>query len=191
MTHEIFTVGHSNYSIEKFMSLLVLNKITAVGDVRSQPYSRYTPHFNRESLCEALEDNNIRYVFLGDELGARQEDNDLYNKSGKICFDRLSNYPKFLRGIERVEKGAEAYRLALMCSEKNPMDCHRTHLVAKTLVGNGNKVFHILEDGRSVSQSELIASNVLQGDLLRSDEQTLYETKGQAIAYQKDQKAGE
>lgn len=188
---EIFTVGHSNFSIEKFLSLLALNNINAIGDVRSQPYSRYTPHFNRENLSESLKENNIRYVFLGEELGARQGDENLYGDDGKIDFDLFSRHPKFLKGIERVEEGAKTFKLALMCSEKDPMDCHRTHLIAKGLVARKHEVVHILEDGNTKSHDELVALNVPQGDLLRSDEETLYETKGQAIAYQKNQRAGE
>ena len=62
----IFTVGHSTHSIQDFMKLLKSRGITAIADVRSAPYSRFQPQFNREVLTKSLKDSGIEYVFLGD-----------------------------------------------------------------------------------------------------------------------------
>lgn len=124
----LYTVGHSNHSFEKFISLLTANGVTAVADVRSRPFSRRHPQFNEERLAAALAQQGIAYVFLGRELGARPEDPSCY-ENGKVQYERLSATPAFKAGIERALAGAEKFRVALMCAEKEPLDCHRTLLV--------------------------------------------------------------
>ena len=143
----ILTIGHSTHSLEAFVNLLKAHSVGAVADVRSTPYSRYSPHFNRESLRSTLQQHQIRYVFLGRELGARSDDPACY-ENGRVQYNRLAQTELFQRGIERVESGSNAYRIALMCAEKDPLDCHRSILVAQALYRNGTPVQHILADGR-------------------------------------------
>lgn len=143
----VLTIGHSTHSLEAFVNLLKLHNIGAVADIRSTPYSRYSPQFNRESLQTALKRHLIRYVFLGRELGARSDDPSCY-KNGRVQYKRLAQTELFCRGIERIELGSKDYRITLMCTEKDPLDCHRAILVAPALCRNGTPVHHILEDGR-------------------------------------------
>lgn len=143
----ILTIGHSTHSLESFVNLLKAHSVGAVADVRSTPYSRYSPHFNRESLRDTLRQHQIRYVFLGRELGARSDDPTCY-ENGRVQYQRLARTELFQKGIERVESGSNAYRIALMCAERDPLDCHRSILVAQALCRNGTPVQHILPDGR-------------------------------------------
>ena len=152
----LYTVGHSNHSIEKFVGLLSANGITAVADVRSRPFSRRRPQFNRERLAAALAQHNIAYVFLGKELGARSEDPSCY-ENGKVQYSRLAATPAFKAGIERVLAGAEKFRVALMCAEKEPLDCHRTLLVTRVLESIGAEIAHILADGSLESQEKTMS----------------------------------
>lgn len=175
---EVLTVGHSNHAQEEFVSLLREYGVTAVADVRSSPYSRFCPHFNREELKEGLREAGIAYVFLGQELGGRSDDRADYKKQEdpgdhpEPCPDGRSGDPadddeddrartadpapsvvidyaclagkhRFQEGIDRVVQGAKRWRIALMCSEKEPLDCHRTLLVAPALEIRGVAVRHI------------------------------------------------
>jgi uncharacterized protein (DUF488 family) len=143
----IYTIGHSTHSIEKLIELLKGHWITAVCDVRSQPYSRMNPQFNREPLKQALREVGIKYVFLGKELGARSEDKNCY-RNGQVQYDLLAQTDLFKHGIARVKEGALNYRIALMCAEKEPLECHRTILVSRRLAEDGLAIKHILSDGR-------------------------------------------
>jgi uncharacterized protein (DUF488 family) len=146
MPATVFTIGHSNHSPERFLALLRLHSITALGDVRSHPYSRKYPQFNREELKEFLRSYDIHYVFLGKELGARSEDPACYER-GKISYTRLAQTKLFQQGLDRVQSGSREHRLALMCAEKEPLDCHRTILVARHLAARGIEIQHIVADG--------------------------------------------
>ena len=142
--NRIFTLGHSNHTIEDFLSLLRAHRIAAVADVRSQPYSRL-PHFAREQLESYLLAAGIRYLFLGRELGARRDEPEAY-ANGHADYDRIARLPAFARGIDRL-LNEPLGRVALMCAEKEPLDCHRTILVSRHLAGRGVPVRHILADG--------------------------------------------
>src|ERR1700704_3164996 len=120
MTEAVYTIGHSTHSIEKFVELLGRAQITAVSDVRSRPYSRMNPQFNRENLKQSLSANGIKYVFLGKELGARSEDHSCY-RNGQVQYDLLARTDLFKQGIERILEGTQKYRVALMCAEKEPL----------------------------------------------------------------------
>ena len=145
--HPIFTIGHSNHSLEDFLALLSKHRVTAVADVRSAPWSRFNPHFNRNALFAALEARGVRYVYLGRELGGRPDDPALYDENGHVHYERIAQTSGFRDGIARVAGGAASHRIALMCAEKEPLDCHRTHLVARALDAEGVAVMHILADG--------------------------------------------
>ncbi|MHC4660683.1 MAG: DUF488 domain-containing protein [Planctomycetota bacterium] len=149
----VFTIGHSNHSAEYLVELFALHTITAVADVRSAPYSRFNPQFNREAIEKTLKNAGIAYVFLGEELGARPKDKTCY-ENGKASFKRLAERRKFRSGIERVIKGSESYKIALMCAEKEPLDCHRTILVSRELIKCGVNVQHILPDGKTEEHAD-------------------------------------
>jgi uncharacterized protein (DUF488 family) len=143
----ILTIGHSTHKLERFTALLKRHGVTAIADVRSAPYSRFNPHFNRAELERSLKAEGIRYVFLGRELGARSEDPACYDK-GRVQYARLARTEAFREGIERLRRGATEHRIACMCAEREPLECHRTLLVARALEAEGLKVAHIHADGR-------------------------------------------
>jgi len=174
----LLTVGHSNHSIEKFISLLTANGITAVADVRSRPFSRRHPQFNKERLAAELARHTIAYVFLGRELGARTHDPSCY-EDGKVQYPRLAATALFKAGIERVLDGAQKYRIALMCAEKEPLDCHRTLLVSRALEGLGASVAHILADG-SVETQEQTWSRLI--DLMGLSKEDMFQDHAELLA---------
>ena len=200
MDHTVFTIGHSTHPIEKFVDLLKQHNIEAVADVRSSPYSQYNPQYNRETLKKTLQEHEIQYVFLGDELGARRTERGCY-VDGQAVYERVAQLPAFKEGIERVKKGAQKMQIALICAEKDPIECHRAVLISRQLAQEKVEVQHILEDGNIQEQGELeerllSLSGLQGGDLFRSSEEVLaeaYERRGQHIAYteKKDSNFGE
>ena len=142
----IFTVGHSTHPIGEFIELLRRHEVSVVADVRSSPYSRYNPQYNREFLERSLRSEGIGYLFLGRELGPRVDDPGCY-ANGRVKYSRLAERPAFREGVERVAKGVKTHRIALMCAEKEPLECHRTLLVAQALAARGMCVDHIHADG--------------------------------------------
>jgi Protein of unknown function, DUF488 len=165
----LISVGHSNKSIEQFLQLLGKQGIEVVADVRSHPYSRFAPHFNREPLTEALARTGLRYVFLGRELGGRPEGDQFYDDDGHVLYGRVAQTPLFLAGIERLERGLERFRLAMMCSEEDPTDCHRRLLVARVLNDRGINVAHLRGDG--TVQPETALGGLAQGDIFNGFEE--------------------
>lgn len=142
----VFTIGHSTHSFEVFLALLRQHGIEALADVRSSPFSRFNPQFNREPLEQCLKASGIRYVFLGKELGARSDDRSCYDQ-GRVQYSLLARTACFRSGIDRLLQGAAKYRVAIMCAEKEPLECHRTLLVGKALAARGQTVLHIHADG--------------------------------------------
>lgn len=135
---EIFTIGHSNHPIHRFLDLLNRHGITALADVRSTPYSRFNPQFRREALAAHLRDARIAYAFLGEELGG---------KRAGVTHAEIARSDSFRRGLDRLREGAGRYRVAFMCAEREPLDCHRTILVARHLRAPDLAIRHILADG--------------------------------------------
>ena len=153
---KIFTIGHSTHTIEHFLYLLDLHKINCVVDVRSTPYSKYASQFNTNQLNNILKENNIYYIFMGKELGARWEDKGLYNKEGYLDFEKVRETHLFNSGIERVENGIDkGFNIALMCTEKDPIDCHRTILIAPKFYSLGYEINNILENGDIQTQADV------------------------------------
>lgn len=151
----IYSIGHSNQSLESFIALLRRHGIKSLVDVRSTPYSRYVPHFNRPELKDALDPQGIRYLYLGDELGGRPPGDEFYDTQDHVLYSRVARAPFFLRGLERlVDEGAE-YRAAIMCSEEDPTNCHRHLLIARVLEGQGVHVAHIRADDREQTEGDL------------------------------------
>ncbi len=149
----IFTIGHSNHSIEEFLALLGRHKITALADVRSAPYSRWARQFNKDALTAALADANIAYVYLGAELGGRPKDAAL-QENGKPNYAAMAQTETFRTGIGRVLEGAKSYTIALMCAERDPTDCHRFHLISRELAARGVAISHILPSGDVEGQTQ-------------------------------------
>ncbi len=167
----LFTVGHSNHTEEHFIELLRMHAIEVLADVRTQPFSRYTPHFNHESLRDLLPRNGIRYVFMGDALGGRPNGDRFYDAAGHVLYYEVAEADFFLQGLERLEKGISSYRVAIMCSEEDPLVCHRHRLVARVLHDRGVPIEHIRGDGRieTYRQVEPEAQQQLLFDELKVD----------------------
>lgn len=188
---EIFTVGHSNHQTDTFLNLLRRNDITAVADVRSVPRTRVNPDFCRPALDEVLNLAGIVYVFLGSELGARSANRHCYENK-KVSYDRLAEQPEFREGLDRIERGAAKYRMALLCAEKEPLDCHRCILVSRHLVARGLHISHILADGSvepheaTVKRLKGVLGMAANGDMFNSDADLTalaYKRQGEKIAY--------
>jgi uncharacterized protein (DUF488 family) len=191
--NKLYTIGHSNHDMDRFIQLLKMHTVTAIGDVRSSPYSKYMPQYNREPLQKVLKENQIAYVFLGDELGPRSQDPACY-VDGKVQYARLAQTEAFQRGIRRIAMGMKTYRIALMCAEKDPISCHRMILVCRILRSEPFEINHILEDGsiETLHESERRLMHELKMRQLRMFEspedliQRAYDTQGQKIAYIRD-----
>lgn len=151
---QIFTVGHSNHSTETFLSLLKQHGVTAVADVRSFPFSRRFPHFSQSPLKNSLSSEEISYVFLGEQLGARPKDPECYVE-GKARYELIAATEAFGTGLERICKGAKQHQIALMCAEQDPITCHRAILVCKHLKNAGLDIKHILKTGELESHEHL------------------------------------
>jgi uncharacterized protein (DUF488 family) len=194
----VYTIGHSTHTIEAFLELLRKHDVTAVADVRSVPFSRFNPQFNKDTLQESLEANGINYVFLGRELGARSDDPACY-ENGRVQYARLARAASFQAGVDRVVQGSNEYRIALMCAEKDPLECHRTLLVARALSAHDLEITHILADGRLEPHENAMTRllDVLglpQHDLFSSREQLIEEAMArqeERIAYVDEKRAAE
>lgn len=187
MSPTVYTVGHSNVPTERLLSLLNQHGITAVADVRSQPYSRYNPQFNREDLASVLKAAGIGYVFLGQELGARS-DNPACYRDGRAQYALIAQTPVFERGIERLLAGMETHRVAILCAEKEPLGCHRTILIARYLHEHGIGVRHILEDG-SLEDHDALLSRLLASHGMQ--ENNLFLTRDELVAQAYEKQAEE
>jgi uncharacterized protein (DUF488 family) len=144
----ILTIGHSNQSLGEFLGLLKQNGIEVLVDVRSAPYSRYAPDFNRESLEPAVTKAGIEYAFRGKYLGGKREP--------PMPFSRIAALPEFRAGIERLVGMARRRRVALMCGEENPAQCHRRSLIGPALAARGVEILHIRGDGRIQTEEEML-----------------------------------
>lgn len=145
----VYTIGHSSHPIETFIGLLQQHHIQTLVDVRSQPYSRRYSQFNREELAAALTSAGIEYVDLGGSLGGRPAQADLYRPgSERPDYDRQARTPVYQAGLRQLCEQAAGTTTAMMCSEGDPDECHRTLLITPSLLDLGHTVLHILPDGR-------------------------------------------
>ena len=190
----VFTVGHSNHSLEIFTQMLLSWRITDVCDVRSTPLSRYSPQFNKTAIAQALEQAGIAYRFYGETLGARPANPDLI-RDGRVSWDALRATDGFRRSIEEIAELGNKSRPALLCAERDPAECHRTALVARALAEHGSEIIHLLppdsEGKRSyethASVMERLAKGFhLEAGMFLSAEQVLdevYRKQEEKIAY--------
>ena len=148
----MWTVGHSNHDVEDLLALVGRHQVEHVVDVRSHPYSRYAPHFNRDELQASIEACGIRYTFLGAALGGRPRREDQLDAEGHALYDRMASESTFSDAIDGVLRGASEYRIALLCSCGQPHECHRRLLVGKVLCDRGAELRHILPDGDVLSE---------------------------------------
>lgn len=143
----LLSIGHSIHPIEVFVALLRRHMVESVADVRSTPFSRFNPQFNRHALERELHASGIRYLFLGGELGGRPDGDRFYDHEGHVLYGRMAASPRFESGIAQLVERAKQSRVAILCSEENPACCHRFLLVTRVLHDRGIEVTHIRGDG--------------------------------------------
>lgn len=151
----LLSVGHSNHPIATFLELLKKHDVEVLVDVRSHPYSKFSPHFDGQKLKAVTTSANIRYLYLGKELGGRPDGSRFYTEDGHVLYSLLAESPTFLDGICRLESGARRYKAAILCSEEDPYSCHRRLLIGRVLASHGFILDHIRGDGRIQTEAEL------------------------------------
>lgn len=149
----IYTIGHSTNPIEYFIRILHMHKINCIIDVRSTPFSKYAHQYNREELKSTLNKCGIYYIYMGDELGARRKEKNLYSNEGFVDFDEVRKNAVFQKGIKRITEGIKkGYNIALMCTEKDPIACHRCILLGREFHEKGYNVCNITQGGKIQTQ---------------------------------------
>lgn len=143
----VYTVGHSNHTLEHFVDLLRKHEIQVVADVRSKPFSRFAPQFNREGLANSLRGAGIRYVFLGRELGGLPDGPAFLSEDGHVLYSAIVRTPEFREGMDRLRRGIGKFRVAVMCGEEDPAGCHRHLMLGRVLREAGVEVRHIRGTG--------------------------------------------
>ncbi len=144
---EIFTIGHSNYNVEKLIDMLRYYNINCVVDIRGTPYSKYNIQYNKETIRDTLIKEGFVYIYMAKEFAAKRESKISYNKEGYSDFEKVINEEDFKKGVNRLRIGCEkVYRIALLGAMQDPIRCHRSILVGRELVKHGFIVKHILDD---------------------------------------------
>lgn len=155
------SVGHSNHDWPAFVALLRGAGVTALTDVRSSPYSGRYPYFNKGPLESGLREYGIPYVFLGDLLGGRPASPALYDEEGRVDYERMRRTAEFQRGLERLTRGSLGDTVAFLCSEEDPLDCHRGLMIAPALAERGISPGHLRRDG-SIETNEAMEDRLLR-----------------------------
>ena len=147
----LFTVGHSNHAIEHFLGLLRRHVVEAIADVRARPYSRFVPHFSKDRLERLLSADGIGYLYLGAELGGKPRGGE--TAASLMTYQGRVAQPEFRAGIDRLLEAMRARTIALMCRERDPLDCHRLHLICRHLAPQDLGIRHILPSGEVETQA--------------------------------------
>jgi uncharacterized protein (DUF488 family) len=190
MPFDLFSIGHSNIAAERFLALLRDVGVDTIVDVRSSPFSRRFPWFSGKSLAATLTQHGVTYLAYGDTLGGRPRDAALY-RDGVADYEAMARQPDFQIGLDRLLADAARSRVCLMCAEREPLDCHRCLLVARSLAGRGLTVGHILHDGtvepHAATEQRLLALIGASDDLFVTgqDERlaAAYRRRARAVAY--------
>jgi uncharacterized protein (DUF488 family) len=160
----LFTIGYGARALDEFLAVLKANRIEYLIDVRTAPFSKFKPEFSKDLLQHHLERAGLRYIFMGDTLGGQPRDPACHS-DGKVDYDKVRAQPFFQAGVERLKKAFEQRRrVALMCSEGRPEDCHRSKLIGEALAAAGIPVRHIDVDGQVLTQKEVI-DRLTQGQM--------------------------
>ncbi len=153
---DIFTIGHSNYSIDRLIDMLNYHNINCIVDIRGTPYSKYNVQFNREALSKTLTNKGYVYIYMGKEFAAQRQNKDIYMEEGYADFEKVIHDKDFLKGIKRLKIGyKKEYRIVLMGAMQDPINCHRSILLGRALEDAGFTLKHILHDYTLASQEEL------------------------------------
>jgi len=156
---KVYTIGHSNHSLETFLNLLRASRIEVVVDIRSKPSSQVVPHFDRKPLENSLKMNGFKYLYLGKELGGKPDSKDFYDAYGHVLYSLIAKSTPFVQAIERLLKGIHKYRVVVLCGEEHPLNCHRRLLVGRVLRNYDVNLQHIRGNGRVQPEEELLDEN--------------------------------
>jgi uncharacterized protein (DUF488 family) len=153
----IFSIGHGNKDINRFISELHSFDIQFLIDIRSKPYSKFCPHFSQQTLKTFVENENIRYVYMGKELGGLpMHDASCFTDTGKIDYNKLKDKDFFKSGLQRLLKAnAQNIKVCIMCSESDPKMCHRSKLIGSELQKMGVELQHIIDVSKALTQNQL------------------------------------
>jgi uncharacterized protein (DUF488 family) len=158
---DIYTIGHSNYSVEKLIDMLKYYDINCVIDIRGTPYSKYNVQYNKEIIAKSLKEAGFLYIYMAKEFAANRENKLSYNKEGYSDFEKVVNEKEFINGIERLKAGCEkGYIIALLGAMQDPIRCHRSILIGRALREHKFNVKHILDD-YSIAFQENIEEDLL------------------------------
>lgn len=153
---EIYTIGHSNYTMERLIDMLEYYNINCVVDIRGTPYSKYNIQFDKEAIRYTLTNAGFVYIYMGKELDAKRIRKNSYNNEGYSNFEEVIKEEEFKRGVERLKNGCEkGYKIILLGAMQDPIRCHRSILVGRELVKNDFDVKHILDDYSIVTQDDI------------------------------------
>ena len=147
----VYSVGHSNHPPGDFLRLLQQHHIETVADVRSSPHSRFVPHVSKDRLARMLAEAGIGYLYLGDELGGKPPRQD--PPATRLSYQERIKEAAFGHGIERLLEAVDRCRVTLLCRERDPLDCHRLHLICRHIKPMVGAIRHILPDGRIEEQA--------------------------------------
>lgn len=177
----IYTIGHSNYPLEKLIDMLKYYDVNCVVDIRGTPYSKYNVQYNKESIATSLKEAGFLYIYMAKEFAANRENKSSYNKEGYSDFEKVITEKDFVNGIERLKLGCEkGYKIALLGAMQEPIRCHRSILVGRALCKNKFKVNHILDD-YSIDSQENIEESLLNKYYSSRNQITIDELMGKQI----------
>lgn len=189
----LYTIGCSNRTPDNFLNVLRKYNIQVIVDVRSVPYSSFTPQFNQEALRKLLIDNGMTYLSFANEFGAKRKEDTVYTNN-YVDFSKVNKLDIFKNGIDRILNGLKKeYVIALMCTEYNPIDCHRFSMVSRAFSKIPNiSIIHIFDENKYVTNEELeekmLKEFKLQPELFETREQLIdqaYKKLENRIAFQK------
>ena len=158
----VWTVGHSKHEIDDFIKVISKHEIQVLVDVRTSPFSKMAPQFNKDQLSASLSASGIDFMHMGAELGGRPSHEEFYDVEGHVFYDMMAQTDEFKSGIARLVQGMTKFRIAIMCSEGSPSKCHRTLLVGRVLQQMGHRVVNILPSGICEEQEDLNTPSIQQ-----------------------------
>jgi uncharacterized protein (DUF488 family) len=187
---DLLTIGHSNIPAPRFTAMLRAAGANAIADVRSMPVSRFCPWFSAKNLAPLMARERMDYLFFGEELGGRPRDPSLYC-DGIADYEAMTRQPSFQAGLERLLHDAGRHCLCLMCSEREPLDCHRCLLVGRAVAARGASIGHILYDGsiepHATTERRFLQLADADNDLFASGQHdrlaAAYRRRSRAVAY--------
>lgn len=167
----LYTLGHSNHSVEALLELLRQNAIQGVVDVRSSPYSRHASQFNKEHLENRLTSEGLSYTFLGHALGGLPQDRRFYDGEGYVLYDRIAATSAFRQAMNMVLRQAAGTPTVLLCGEEDPSECHRRLMLGRVAGQQGYDVLHLRGDGRAQDEATI------------AEEERMRKTQGQLLLF--------